>query len=57
MDSSGIDILIAAHQAVTAAGGWLRLAGSAESVLRTLQLVGVDAVADCHEPLRQALSK
>ncbi|MDG9709573.1 STAS domain-containing protein [Streptomyces sp. DH10] len=56
MDSTGINILIAAHQAVTAAGGWLRLAGPADSVLRTLQLVGVDALLDCHPTLREALS-
>ncbi|MFJ8470035.1 STAS domain-containing protein [Streptomyces swartbergensis] len=56
MDSSGINILIAAHQAVTAAGGWLRLAGAASSVLRTLQLVGVDALIDCRPTLREALS-
>ncbi|MFF7892495.1 STAS domain-containing protein [Streptomyces sp. NPDC007907] len=35
MDSSGINILIAVHQAVTAAGGWLRLADPAGSVMRT----------------------
>ncbi|MFG2639057.1 STAS domain-containing protein [Streptomyces sp. NPDC048362] len=44
MDSSGINIFIAAHRAATEAGGWLRLAAPTESVLRTLQIVGVDTV-------------
>ncbi|GAB2895922.1 hypothetical protein GCM10027074_74370 [Streptomyces deserti] len=56
MDSSGINILIAAHQAVTAAGGWLRLAGPTGSVMRILQLVGVDALIDCRPTLREALT-
>ncbi|MGW4600574.1 STAS domain-containing protein [Streptomyces sp. NPDC004457] len=56
MDSSGINILIAAHQALSEAGGWLRLAAIGESVMRTISLVGVDAVIDCRETLRQALT-
>jgi stage II sporulation protein AA (anti-sigma F factor antagonist) len=55
MDSSGINIFIAAHRAVSEAGGWLRLAAPGEAVMRTLSLVGVDAVIDCRETLRQAL--
>ncbi|MER5831389.1 STAS domain-containing protein [Streptomyces sp. NPDC002130] len=55
MDSTGINILIAAYQAVTAAGGWIRLAGPAGSVMRTLQIVGVDDVIDCRADLREAL--
>ncbi|MGW4596173.1 STAS domain-containing protein [Streptomyces sp. NPDC004457] len=56
MDSSGINILIAAHQALGEAGGWLRLAAVGESVMRTLTLIGVDAVIDCRETLGQALT-
>ncbi|MGW2697770.1 STAS domain-containing protein [Streptomyces sp. NPDC001296] len=56
MDSSGINILLAAHQAAAAAGGWLRLAAPAPAVLRTLQLVGVDQFIDCRPSLRDALS-
>ncbi|MGW5330572.1 STAS domain-containing protein [Streptomyces sp. NPDC004014] len=56
MDSSGINILIAAHRALTEAGGWLRLASPTGMVLRTLQLVGVDTVIDCRETLDQALA-
>jgi stage II sporulation protein AA (anti-sigma F factor antagonist) len=32
------------------------LAAPTEVVLRLLQIVGVDAVIDCREPLRQALT-
>ncbi|MFI8194111.1 STAS domain-containing protein [Streptomyces sp. NPDC085946] len=56
LDSSGINILITAHQHVTAAGGWLRLAGPTPSVLRVLQLVGVDQFIDCRDTLRHALA-
>lgn len=56
MDSSGINTLIAAYQAVTEAGGWIRLAGALQTVMRTLQIVGVDTVIDCRPTLRQALS-
>ncbi|MEU3413849.1 MULTISPECIES: STAS domain-containing protein [unclassified Streptomyces] len=56
MDSTGINILIAAHQAAAEAGGWLRLAAPAAPVLRTLQIVGVDEVIACRPTLRDALS-
>ncbi|MGW2836141.1 STAS domain-containing protein [Streptomyces sp. NPDC001286] len=56
MDSSGINILIHAHQDLTQAGGWLRLAAAGPSVMRTLRIVGVDALIDCHDTLHQALT-
>ncbi|MFI2765019.1 STAS domain-containing protein [Streptomyces echinatus] len=56
MDSSGINVLLAARRALSEAGGCLRLAAAADSVLRTLQLVGLDTIIDCHETLHQALS-
>ncbi|MEH0450187.1 STAS domain-containing protein [Streptomyces sp. B21-102] len=56
MDSTGINILIAAHRSLTDAGGWIRLAAPTEAVLRTLQIVGVDTILDCAETLHQALS-
>ncbi|MFF2205071.1 STAS domain-containing protein [Streptomyces sp. NPDC058145] len=56
MDSTGINILIAAHRALTQAVGWLRLARPTGAVLRTLLLVGLDTVIDCHETLHQALT-
>lgn len=55
MDSSGVSALIAAHQATQAARGWLRLAGAAGAVLRTVRLVGLDAVVACHPTLQDAL--
>ncbi|MER8225315.1 STAS domain-containing protein [Streptomyces sp. NPDC094143] len=57
MDSTGINILTAAYQAVTEASGRLRLAAPTDSVLYVLQLVGIDDVIDCRETLRQALGK
>ncbi|MER5525884.1 STAS domain-containing protein [Streptomyces sp. NPDC002677] len=56
MDSSGINVLLTAHRDLTAADGWLRLAGVPDSVLRTLQIVGVDAVIPCCTSLREALT-
>ncbi|MFE9451894.1 STAS domain-containing protein [Streptomyces sp. NPDC006739] len=55
LDSSGINLFIAAHHAVAEADGWIRLAAPTEAVMRTLRIVGVDAVIDCRESLRQAL--
>ncbi|MFG2132962.1 STAS domain-containing protein [Streptomyces sp. NPDC048751] len=55
MDSTGVNTLIAAHQAAQAAQGWLRLAGPRNPVLRILQLVGVDTVIPCYPDLQQAL--
>jgi stage II sporulation protein AA (anti-sigma F factor antagonist) len=56
MDSTGINLLVAAHQALTEAGGWLRLAAPTPAVLRTIQIVGLDTVIACHPSLRQALN-
>ncbi|MFJ4467598.1 STAS domain-containing protein [Streptomyces sp. NPDC089424] len=55
MDSSGINILLAAHQTLTASDGWLRLAAPTEPVLRTLQIVGIDTIIDCRPTLNSAL--
>ncbi|MFG2463736.1 STAS domain-containing protein [Streptomyces sp. NPDC048523] len=56
MDSTGINLLIAAHQSATDAGGWIRLAAPTSSVMRTIQIVGLDTLIDCHATLREALS-
>ncbi|MFF3890404.1 STAS domain-containing protein [Streptomyces sp. NPDC001914] len=56
MDSSGINIFIAAHRTLSEAGGWLRLADAGEAVMRTINIVGVDAIIDCRETLRHALT-
>ncbi len=55
MDSSGINVLLAAHHDLAPAG-WLRLAGVRDSVLRTLKIVGVDTVIPCHPNLKEALT-
>ncbi|PZT71241.1 anti-sigma factor antagonist [Streptomyces sp. SW4] len=56
MDSSGINVFIAAHQTARDHGGWLRLAGPRQTVLRVLQLVGVDALIPCYATLDEALA-
>ncbi|UXX98092.1 STAS domain-containing protein (plasmid) [Streptomyces sp. AD2-2] len=55
MDSSGINLLLAAHHGLTQAGGWLRLVAPSAAVLRPIRLVGVDAVIACHPTLPHAL--
>ncbi|MFD8373524.1 STAS domain-containing protein [Streptomyces sp. NPDC059688] len=56
MDSSGINLLIAAHSARGEAGGWLRLAGAPAPVLRVLEMVGLNTFIDCHTSLEEALT-
>ncbi|MFE7645326.1 STAS domain-containing protein [Streptomyces phaeoluteigriseus] len=55
MDSSGINVFVAAHQAANDDQGWLRIAGAQESVLRLLEIVGLDEVIGCHPTVDQAL--
>ncbi|MFF7549615.1 STAS domain-containing protein [Streptomyces canus] len=56
MDSSGINVFIAAYQQVDGAQGWLRIAGAQGPVLRVLAMVGVDALIPCHPTVEQALN-
>ncbi|MFF1724334.1 STAS domain-containing protein [Streptomyces sviceus] len=56
MDSTGINLLITAHQSATDAGGWIRLATPTSPVMRIIQIVGIDTLIDCHPTLREALS-
>ncbi|MFD5949668.1 STAS domain-containing protein [Streptomyces collinus] len=56
MDSSGINVFVAAYQQAREAGGWVRIVGAQESVLRVLHLTGVDALITCHLSTEQALS-
>ncbi|WP_329438080.1 STAS domain-containing protein [Streptomyces canus] len=56
MDSSGINVFVAAYQQVDGAQGWLRIAGAQGPVLRVLSLVGVDALIPCHPTVEQALN-
>ncbi|MFE2719445.1 STAS domain-containing protein [Streptomyces mirabilis] len=56
MDSSSINVFINAHQRVSNAQGWLRIAGAQESVARLLHLVGLDQIIDCQPTVEQALN-
>ncbi|MGV9703802.1 STAS domain-containing protein [Streptomyces sp. NPDC003483] len=56
MDSSGINVLVSAHQAAHEAHGWLRIAGAQGPVLRVIELVGLDSVIACHPTIEQALA-
>ncbi|NKQ23183.1 STAS domain-containing protein [Streptomyces galbus] len=56
MDSVGINILIAAYKAVSKVEGWIRLAAPSASVLRALQIVGIDDFIACRPTLREALA-
>ncbi|MFF8386911.1 STAS domain-containing protein [Streptomyces kanasensis] len=55
MDSSGVNVLVTAHQAAHRAGGWLRLAAPSDPVMRVVELVGLDTVIACHPDLRRAV--
>ncbi len=56
MDSTGVNLLIAAHRSLAEAGGRLRLAAPTGPVLRTLRIVGVTTVIDCSTTLEDALT-
>ncbi|MFF3849351.1 STAS domain-containing protein [Streptomyces sp. NPDC002328] len=56
MDSSGINVFVAAHRRASDDQGWLRIAGAQHSVLRLLSLVGMDALIACHPDVEQALN-
>ncbi|MET9395337.1 STAS domain-containing protein [Streptomyces sp. NPDC006624] len=56
MDSSGINVFVTVHQRVGDTGGWVRIAGAQPSVLRVLQLVGVDMLISCHSTTEEALN-
>jgi len=56
MDSSGINVLVAANNAARALGGWLRLAHTPTPVLDLLRIVGLDAILPSHSTLEDALT-
>ncbi|MEU8990510.1 STAS domain-containing protein [Streptomyces sp. NPDC048558] len=56
MDSTGINIFIAAQRSLAADGGRLRLAALTEPVQRVVRLVGVDTFIGCHLTVEQALN-
>ncbi|MGK3938313.1 STAS domain-containing protein [Streptomyces caeruleatus] len=55
LDSTGINVFVHVHHRVSAAQGWVRLAAARESVIRVIQLVGLDTVIACRPTLEQAL--
>ncbi|MFJ8802799.1 STAS domain-containing protein [Streptomyces sp. NPDC102487] len=55
MDSSAVNVLVAARRDVTAAGGWIRLAAPTDPVLRVIEIVGLDTIFDCYPTLNEAL--
>jgi anti-anti-sigma factor len=56
LDSSGINVLISAHQAAEARGVWFRLAAPQHPVERVLRLVGVDTLIACFPTVERALA-
>jgi stage II sporulation protein AA (anti-sigma F factor antagonist) len=56
MDSSGINVIVAAHLQTKDVQGWVRIAGAPHAVRRVLQVTGVDTFISCHPGVKQALS-
>ncbi|MFE4703331.1 STAS domain-containing protein [Streptomyces sp. NPDC056738] len=56
MDSSAINVLVAANRDATAAGGQLRMAALSEPVQRVVEIVGLDTIIACYTTLAQALA-
>ncbi|CQR59484.1 STAS domain-containing protein [Streptomyces leeuwenhoekii] len=56
MDSSGINILVAANNTACSRGGWLRLAHTPTPVLDLLHIVGLDTIIPLHPTLDDALT-
>ncbi|MEU4089257.1 STAS domain-containing protein [Streptomyces aureus] len=56
MDSSAINVLVAANRDAAAATGQLRLAAPSEPVRRVVEIVGLDTIIACYPTLAQALS-
>ncbi|MFD0392675.1 STAS domain-containing protein [Streptomyces nogalater] len=55
MDSSGINVLVAANNAARARGGWLRLADTPKLITDLLHIVCLDDVIPLHATLDEAL--
>ncbi|MEW1567928.1 STAS domain-containing protein [Streptomyces sp. NPDC093509] len=56
MDSSAINVLVAARRTATASGGWIRLAALTAPVQRVIEIVGLDTIIPCYPTLPQALA-
>lgn len=55
MDSSGVNVLVAAFQSARAAGGWVRMAALRAPVRQVIDIVGLDTVIPCYPTLSEAL--
>ncbi|MFI9569620.1 STAS domain-containing protein [Streptomyces rishiriensis] len=55
LDSSGINVFIAAYHRVSQAQGWLHIAGAQEAILDLIKMVGIDTLIDCRPSVEQAL--
>ncbi|MFF3886122.1 STAS domain-containing protein [Streptomyces sp. NPDC001914] len=56
MDSSAINVLIAANRDAVAAGGRLRMAALSEPVRRVVEVVGLDTIIACCPTLAEAFT-
>ncbi len=56
MDSSAINVLVAANRDASAAGGRLRMAALSGPVQRVVEIVGLDTIIPCYPTLAQALT-
>ena len=56
MDSSGINVLVAANNTAHAGAGWLRLAHTPTPVLQLLHIVGLDDIIPLYPTLDGALT-
>ncbi|MGC2997912.1 STAS domain-containing protein [Streptomyces sp. G35A] len=56
MDSSGINVLVAANNSARSRGGWLRLARTPTPVLDLLRIVGLDTILPLYPTLEGALA-
>ncbi|MFF0191270.1 STAS domain-containing protein [Streptomyces sp. NPDC005244] len=56
MDSSAINVLVAARRDAVGAGGWIRMAHLTEPVQRVVEIVGLDTIIPCYATLAEALT-
>ncbi|MFE9812299.1 STAS domain-containing protein [Streptomyces sp. NPDC005548] len=56
MDSSAINVLVAARRDALGAGGWIRMAHLTTPVQRVVEIVGLDTIIPCYSTLAEALT-
>lgn len=56
MDSSGVNALLKARRDTHVSGGWMRIAGPQPSVLRVIELVGLDQAIPLYADVSEALT-